>query len=98
MWFLACAKLSFAQLPTATFTPAPTVNDFVSFQNTNATLVAVVDDGHPIQIALSQYLGGVLSGELGIGASSNRQDAYTAQAIAACTKWCTVNETFSGFA
>ncbi len=66
MWFLACAKLSFAQLPTATFTPAPTVNDFVSFQNTNATLVAVVDDGHPIQIALSQYLGGVLSGELGI--------------------------------
>ena len=78
----------FAQTSTPTFTPAPTVVDVLSFGTASSALVWVDDPNVVNPISLSQYIGGVLKGELDRGDPHPlRQNAYTAVAIAAISKW-----------
>ncbi len=83
-----CSAFVWAQTPT----PVPTVivNDVVGFGSTAATEVWVNDDNVQNPIKLSDYIKGVLSGELGspvFTSNSQRQNAYTAQAVAANSIW-----------
>jgi hypothetical protein len=84
--FLFFSREGFTQTPTSI--PTIIVNDVVGLGNTSATEVWVDDPNVTNPIPLAQYIKGVLFGELGSWTSnSKRQNAFTAQAIAANTVW-----------
>jgi hypothetical protein len=85
----ALEPLALAQTPTPTFTPAPTINDVVSLGTTssNTVWIQMPNNGGITPVPLPSYIEGVLWAELRDGGDSSRQNAYTALAIAASSKW-----------